>query len=72
MDLDRMLERCRREQWSVRDLDLSQSPRDVSEDDERAICQLFMDMSVIERLAGALFRDGFESEDTSAWSATAP
>lgn len=57
MDLDRMLERCRREQWSVRDLDLSQAPRDVSEDDERAICQLFMDMSVIERLAGALFRE---------------
>jgi len=52
-----MLERCRREQWSVRDLDLSRAPRDMSEDDERAICQLFCDMSVIERLAGALFRE---------------
>jgi hypothetical protein len=41
----------------VRDLDLSRPPRDVSEDDERAICQLFCDMSVIERLAGALFRE---------------
>ncbi len=26
----------------------------------------------VQRLAGALFRDGFESEDTSAWSGTAP
>jgi hypothetical protein len=57
MDLDRMLERCRRDQWSVRDVDLSKPPRAMSEDDEMAICQLFTDMSVIERLAGALFRE---------------
>jgi hypothetical protein len=55
MDLDRMLERCRRDQWSVHDIDLSKPPRPLSEDDEIAICQLFTDMSVIERLAGALF-----------------
>lgn len=52
-----MLERCRRDQWSVRDVDLSKPPRPLSESDEAAICQLFTDMSVIERLAGALFRE---------------
>lgn len=52
-----MLERCRRDQWSVRDIDFSQTPRERSEDEEVAICQLFCDMSVIERLAGALFRE---------------
>jgi hypothetical protein len=57
MDLDRMLERCRRDQWSVRDIDLTKPPRALSENDEIAVCQLFTDMSVIERLAGALFRE---------------
>jgi len=57
MDLARMLERCRRDQWSVHDIDLSKRPRELSESDELAVCQLFTDMSVIERLAGALFRE---------------
>jgi hypothetical protein len=52
-----MLERCRRDQWSVRDVDLTKPPRSLSESDEAAVCQLFTDMSVIERLAGALFRE---------------
>jgi len=52
-----MLERCRRDQWSVRDVDLSKTPRTMSAEDEIAICQLFTDMAVIERLAGALFRE---------------
>jgi hypothetical protein len=55
MDLARMLERCRRDQWSVRDLDWSRPPRPMSKEDEIAIVQLFTDMSEIERLAGALF-----------------
>lgn len=55
MDLDKMLERCERDQWSVRDLDWSRKPRPMSRDDEMAIVQLFTDMSGIERLAGALF-----------------
>ena len=50
-----MLERCRRDQWKVSDVDLSKAPRELSEQDEIAVCQLFTDMSVIERLAGALF-----------------
>jgi hypothetical protein len=57
MDLARMLDRCRRDQWSLADVDLSRPPRPLSESDEQAICQLFTDMAVIERLAGALFRE---------------
>ncbi len=57
MDLQRMLEKCRREQWSVEDLDWSGSPRRMSEADERAIVQYFTDMAGIERLAGALFEE---------------
>jgi hypothetical protein len=55
MDLARMLENCRRDQWSVGDLDWSRKPRAMSREDEMAIVQLFTDMSGIERLAGALF-----------------
>lgn len=57
MDLDRMLERCKRDQWALRDIDFSDLPRERTEDEEQAICQLFCDMSVIERLAAALFRE---------------
>ncbi len=52
-----MLEKCRRDQWKVTDLDWSRPPRPMSRDDEEAICQLFTDMAEIERLAGALFRE---------------
>jgi hypothetical protein len=57
LDLDRMLESCRRDQWNTGDLDWSRTPRSMSEHDETAIVQLFTDMSGIERLAGALFRE---------------
>jgi hypothetical protein len=57
MDLERMLERCRRDQWSVKDLDWSRPPRPMDRDDELAIVQLFTDMAAIERLAGALFAE---------------
>jgi len=52
-----MLENCRRDQWSVGDLDWNRKPRVMPKDDEIAIVQLFTDMSGIERLAGALFRE---------------
>ncbi len=52
-----MLEMCRRDQWSAHDLDWSRAPREMSREDEIAIVQYFTDMSVIERLAGALFRE---------------
>jgi rubrerythrin len=55
MDLDAMLDKCRREQWSVGDLDWSGRPREMSRADEIAIVQYFTDMAGIERLAGALF-----------------
>lgn len=55
MNLDKMLERCERDQWSVGDLDWARQPRPMSREDEMAIVQLFTDMSGIERLAGALF-----------------
>lgn len=52
-----MLEKCRREQWRIDDLDWSGSPREMSRSDEIAIVQYFTDMAQIERLAGALFRE---------------
>lgn len=57
VDLDRMLLSCRRDQWSVGDLDWSRKPRAMSREDETRIVQLFTDMAGIERLAGALFRE---------------
>lgn len=57
MDLDRMLERCRRDQWSVDDLDWSLTPRPMSRADEEAIVQLFTDMAGIELLAAELFAE---------------
>lgn len=55
MNLDTMLDKCRREQWKVGDLDWSGKPREMSRDEEIAIVQYFTDMAGIERLAGALF-----------------
>ena len=55
MNLDRMIERCRAEQWSVGDLDWDTPTPAMSEGDEANIVQFFTDMAGIERLAGALF-----------------
>ncbi|AKF08020.1 hypothetical protein [Sandaracinus amylolyticus] len=55
MDVARMLEMCRRDQWRIEDLDWSVTPRALSREDEIAVCQYFTDMSGIELLAGALF-----------------
>jgi rubrerythrin len=55
MDLERMLAKCRDQQWKVGDLDWSRPPRPMSKDDEIALVQYFTDMTAIERLAGALF-----------------
>jgi rubrerythrin len=57
MDLDRMLEMCRRDQWRASDLDWSRTPRELSRDDEIAVVQLFTNMAAIERLAGRLFEE---------------
>jgi len=46
---------CERDQWSIDDLDWSVTPRELSRENEIAICQYFTDMAGIELLAGALF-----------------
>ncbi|MCA9606581.1 MAG: hypothetical protein KC619_13340 [Myxococcales bacterium] len=63
MDLDRMLEMCRRDQWTIDDLDWDVAPRALSRDHEIAVCQYFKDMSGIELLAGELFRVQGEQTD---------
>jgi hypothetical protein len=57
MDLDRMLEMCRKGQWKLEDLDWSAEPRPMGRDEEMAVVQYFTDMAGIERLAGALFEE---------------
>lgn len=57
MDVDRMLTKCRRDQWSVDDLDFSEPPRPMRRDEEEAIVQYFHNMAAIERLAKALFAE---------------
>ena len=58
-----MLEKCRRDQWSVDDLDWSLTPRTLCAADEMAVVQYFTDMSGIELLAGALFAVQREQAD---------
>lgn len=55
MDLDRMLDMCRKGQWKIDDLDWTVPPRAMDRDEEIAIVQYFTDMAGIERFAGALF-----------------
>ena len=57
MQLENMLDKCRREQWRVGDLDWSGEPRPMNREDEEAIVQYFTDMAGIERLAAALFAE---------------
>lgn len=56
LDLEKMLERCKQGQWSVDDFDWTETPRvQLDKVQEMRICQLYMDMSYIERIAGSLF-----------------
>jgi hypothetical protein len=55
MDLDRMLDKCRKGQWKIDDLDWGARPRPMRRHEEMAIVQYFTDMAAIELLAGALF-----------------
>jgi hypothetical protein len=63
MDLQRMLERCRREQWKAEELDWTVPPRQFSPEHEMAIVQYFTDMAGIELLAGELFKVQRERTD---------
>jgi hypothetical protein len=56
MNLERMRERCARDQWQIDDLDWSVTPRPMEPDEERTVVQYFTDMAGIEMLAGELFR----------------
>lgn len=56
-DLERLRQKCHRDQWKVGDLDWERRPREMSKADEIAIVQYFTDMAGIERLAGALFEE---------------
>lgn len=57
MDLERMLDKCRKGQWKVDQLDWSVTPRPMSRDEEITVVQYFTDMAAIERLAKALFEE---------------
>ncbi len=63
VDLARMLEKCRRDQWSVDELDWRLAPPRMPPDKEEAVVQYFTDMAGIERLAGALFRTQADKTD---------
>lgn len=58
-----MLDKCRRDQWSIDDLDWSIPPPALPRDKEEAVVQAFIDMAGIELLAGALFEVQREKTD---------
>lgn len=51
-----MLELCERGQWSVDDFDWTRAPISLDRGQEIELCAYYVNMSYIERLAGALFR----------------
>jgi hypothetical protein len=55
MDLARMLDKCRRDQWEITDLDWDVAVPVLSREREELVVQMFTDMAAIELLAGALF-----------------
>jgi hypothetical protein len=55
LDLDRMLDSCERGQWSVDDFDWTATPVPLERAREEQVCSYYVNMSYIERLAGALF-----------------
>lgn len=66
MDLEKMLDRSLREQWSIDDVQWSRPPRPLSPAMEMAIVQSFTDMAGIERLAAALFAEQARHADSPA------
>jgi len=55
MNLDRMLDKCRKGQWNVNDFDWAQKPAELSRFDEMEACQAFTNLIYIERIAAAAF-----------------
>src|SRR4051812_11727916 len=56
MDLARMLEKCRRDQWTLDELDWTQRPRELSRDDEIAVVQYFTNGGGSEKPGAAFLR----------------
>jgi hypothetical protein len=64
MDLERMLAKCVRDQWSVGDIDWDLPPPAMAREKEEEVCQYFTDMAGIELLAAALFEaQGRKTDD---------
>ena len=63
VDLEHMLEKCERGQWSVDDFDWTGAPIPLTLEQEIQVCAYYVNMSYIERLAGALFRSLSERLD---------
>ena len=55
IDLEKMLEKCELGQWRVEDFDWTGRPASLSREEEVLVCSYFVNMSYIERIAGALF-----------------
>jgi len=53
---EKMLQKCKDGQWNINDFDWSKKPEVILDrETEMRICQLYLDMSYIERIAGNLF-----------------
>ncbi|MBL4867411.1 MAG: hypothetical protein JKY67_13680 [Pseudomonadales bacterium] len=53
---EKMLQKCKNGQWNIGDFDWSKTPEvTLDQETEMRICQLYLDMSYIERIAGNLF-----------------
>ncbi|MCG8418966.1 MAG: hypothetical protein MJE77_13600 [Proteobacteria bacterium] len=57
MNFERMLEKCRRGQWSIDQIDWTRPARPMGRTEELAVVQYFVNMAGIERLAKALFEE---------------
>jgi hypothetical protein len=64
MDLERMLDRCRRERWTIDAFSWDAPVRTKSAEMETAIVQSLTDMAGIERLAAALFAEQARRAET--------
>ena len=53
---EKLLERCHKGQWRIEDFDWEQTPQvKMDKEKEIRVCTYYMNMSYIERMAGALF-----------------
>lgn len=56
LNTEKLLERCYKGQWKLEDFDFTQPPSvELDKEKEMRVCSYYMNMSYIERMAGALF-----------------